>query len=68
MIVVKGLRRTGKSSLLRVGLSECGFPYLLIDSRALGSFSPDRAYDLMASSLSKLVERVRTCVSFNLLT
>ncbi|PUA33855.1 MAG: hypothetical protein B7O98_00070 [Zestosphaera tikiterensis] len=64
MIVVKGLRRTGKSSLLRVGLSECGFPYLLIDSRALGSFSPDRAYDLMASSLSKLVERHRSLLEF----
>jgi len=60
MIVIKGVRRTGKSSLLRVGLEEAGLPYLLLDARALGPFSPERVYDLMASALSKLVEKHRT--------
>jgi len=64
LIVIKGLRRTGKSSLLRVGLSECRLPHILIDSRALGIFSPDRAYDLMASSLSKLIEKYRSLLDF----
>jgi Predicted ATPase (AAA+ superfamily) len=33
LIVIKGLRRTGKTSLMRVGLKESGFPYLHIDPR-----------------------------------
>jgi len=60
MIVIKGVRRTGKSSLLQVGLEEAGLPYLLLDARALGPFSPERVYDLMARSLSRLTEKHRT--------
>lgn len=59
MIVIKGLRRTGKSSLLRVGLAECGMPYALLDARSYGPFSPDEIYDLMAGSLSRTVEKHR---------
>jgi hypothetical protein len=59
MIVIKGVRRTGKSSLLRVGLAESQVPHLLLDARALGPFSPDQIYDLVASSLSKLIEKYR---------
>jgi len=59
MIVIKGVRRTGKSSLLQVGLEESGVPYLLIDARALGPFSPEQVYDLMANSLSELIVKHR---------
>jgi len=59
MIVVKGIRRTGKSSLLRVGLAESRLPHLLLDARAFGPFSPDQLYDIMASSLSKLATKYR---------
>lgn len=57
MIVIKGVRRTGKSSLLRVGLAEADVPSLLLDARALGAFSPDQIFDLVAGSLSKLLEK-----------
>ena len=33
MIVIKGIRRVGKSSLLRVVLSDVGLPYILVDLR-----------------------------------
>ena len=42
LILVIGIRRLGKSSLVQVGLNEAGVPYLLIDARAgpssLGDF------------------------------
>ena len=60
MIVIKGVRRTGKSSLLKVGLAESKAPCLFLDARAFGPFSPDQVYDLMADSLSKLIEKHRT--------
>jgi hypothetical protein len=64
MIVIKGIRRAGKSSLLRVGLAESKMPYLLLDARALGPFSPDQIYDLLAGSLSELMEKHRTLKKF----
>ena len=33
MIVIKGIRRVGKSSLLRVVFSDVGLPYILVDLR-----------------------------------
>ena len=39
LIVIKGLRRTGKSSLLRVGLNEAKAKSVLIDTRELTSLS-----------------------------
>lgn len=59
MIVIRGVRRTGKSSLLRVGLEESKLPCLLLDARALGPFSPDQIYDIMAGSISELVGKHR---------
>lgn len=60
MIVIRGVRRTGKSSLLRVGLADSGLPWLLLDARAFGPFAPDHIYDLLSDSLSRLAERYRT--------
>lgn len=39
LIVLRGLRRTGKSSLLRVALSETKLKHLLVDARELTSLS-----------------------------
>ncbi|MEL9940187.1 MAG: ATP-binding protein [Ignisphaera sp.] len=33
LTVVVGIRRSGKTSLLRVALNECGYPYIYIDPR-----------------------------------
>jgi len=52
IIVIRGLRRTGKSSLLRVALNKTGSKYILIDSRELSSLSR-RAFE------SRLFEKLR---------
>ncbi|MDK2373222.1 MAG: ATP-binding protein [Candidatus Korarchaeota archaeon] len=57
MVVVKGIRRTGKSSLMRVALSELGMPHVLIDLRLGGSISPDDIYSYLSEELGKLLER-----------
>ena len=59
MVVIRGVRRTGKSSLLRIGLAESKLPHLLLDARTFGPFSPDQIYELMANSLSELIEKHR---------
>ncbi len=57
MIVIKGIRRTGKSSLLRVALNTAKIPYLLVDMRMLGPFTPDKLYDLLAQGLSRMIRK-----------
>ncbi len=57
MVVVKGIRRTGKSSLVRVALSELGLPHLLVDLRVGGYVSPEDAYSQLAEEMSRLLER-----------
>jgi len=37
MVVIRGLRRTGKSSLLKVGLNKCGVKFVMVDARELSS-------------------------------
>jgi AAA+ ATPase superfamily predicted ATPase len=53
MIVVRGLRRTGKSSLLRVGLNKARIRFVMIDVRELTSLSR-RSFEY------KLLEELRT--------
>ncbi len=36
IIVIRGLRRTGKTSLMRVALNEVGYPYIYLDVRFTG--------------------------------
>jgi len=57
MIVIKGIRRVGKSSLLKVALSETKMPYLLMDLRAGGPLTPEEFYSYFADALSELLER-----------
>ncbi len=53
IIVIKGLRRTGKSSLVRVGLKKAGVKFVLIDVRELTSLS-------RKSFESKLLEELKS--------
>ena len=52
MVLIRGLRRTGKSSLLRVALKKAGLRYVLIDARELTSLSR-RTFE------AKLFEKLR---------
>jgi len=56
MIVVKGLRRTGKSSLMRVALNEVKVPYIFIDLRLAGPLTPEDLYEYFSAELSKFLE------------
>jgi len=59
MTIIIGMRRTGKTSLLRVALNECKYPYMYIDPRF--SVAPDYrdlAY-LMKNSLEDFLNRYR---------
>ncbi|MEM4627707.1 MAG: ATP-binding protein [Ignisphaera sp.] len=59
MTIVIGMRRTGKTSLLKVALNECGYPYIYIDPRF--SAAPDYhdfAY-LIKRSLEDFLDRCR---------
>ncbi len=62
MIVIKGIRRVGKSSLMRVALSELNIPYLLIDLRASGSFSPDDLYAYLGEEISRLLTKNKSLI------
>lgn len=53
MIIIRGLRRTGKSSLIRVGLKKTGVRFVLIDVRELTSLSR-RSFE------SKLLEELKS--------
>lgn len=52
LTVVIGIRRSGKTSLLRVALSECGYPYIYIDPR----FSTAPTYRDFAYVLKNSIE------------
>jgi hypothetical protein len=56
MVVIKGLRRTGKSSLIRVALNETGLPHILIDLRLAAPPTPETFYEYFSAELSKFLE------------
>jgi AAA+ ATPase superfamily predicted ATPase len=56
MIVIKGLRRTGKSSLMRVALNETKVPHIFIDLRLSTPFTPENFYQYFSKELEKFLE------------
>jgi len=56
MIVVKGLRRTGKSSLMRVALNETKIPHIFIDLRLSTPFTPENFYQYFSKELEKFLK------------
>lgn len=61
MIVVKGVRRTGKSSLIRVALRIAGVPYMLVDARLLAPLTADTVYDVLAQAATGMLRRHGRC-------
>jgi Predicted ATPase (AAA+ superfamily) len=55
MIVIKGLWRTWKSSLMKVALNETKVPNIFIDLRLSVPFIPDNIYQYFSMELSKLL-------------
>ncbi len=54
-LIIYGVRRIGKTSVLRVALNEANVPYCYIDARMLeGDFTKRRLYQLMSTCLTEL--------------
>lgn len=58
MIAIKGIRRIGKPSLLRVGLSMAGKPYILFDVRSIGEPTLDSTYEALRMGLEDALNRI----------
>lgn len=59
MIVITGLRRMGKTSLLKVGLREAKTPYLYLDARKYEYLSIEKFYGLLSSSLEDFLRDIK---------
>ncbi len=57
LIVVKGIRRIGKSSLVRVGCNVSSSNCIFVDVRAYGFLSVDRFYELLSNALTDFIRR-----------
>ncbi len=61
MIVVKGVRRIGKSSLIRVGLNKYKVRlYVILDARSMPVLSSDTVFDVLENSLASLLTRAKS--------
>lgn len=70
IIVVRGLRRTGKTSLMRVALNEVGYPYIYLDVRFTGRPRQADLIELIRHGLEDfltrnkpIIDRVRDALS-----
>lgn len=62
LIVIKGLRRTGKSSLLRVSLNMSGLNYILVDMREFEIPSKVEIYNQLKEGLLALIRRRKSYI------
>ncbi|AGT35897.1 MAG: ATP-binding protein [Thermofilum sp.] len=60
LILLTGIRRIGKTSVLRVALSELDIPYVLIDARSLRrNYSRSDLFRLIAQGLSGSLDKIK---------
>ncbi len=55
MVVIKGVRRTGKSSLINVGLNLTNIPSVYVDARLATVISIRSFYDMIAQGFNRLL-------------
>ncbi|MEM2238474.1 MAG: ATP-binding protein [Candidatus Caldarchaeum sp.] len=55
LVLVLGVRRIGKTSLIKVALNELDTPYVFIDLRALESYEDRSLYRLLSDELNRIV-------------
>ncbi|MFP3236751.1 MAG: ATP-binding protein [Vulcanisaeta sp.] len=70
IIVIRGLRRTGKTSLMRVALNESGYPYIYLDPRfptrpTQSDFAKllERGIRNLLKSSGSLIDRIKEALS-----
>ena len=62
IIVVRGLRRTGKTSLMRVALNESGYPFIYLDPRFGGRPRQSDVVELVRRGLEDFLSRNRPII------
>ncbi len=63
LLVIKGLRRTGKTSLLNVVLQESGYDYVKIDVRAAPYYDRNEFHKFLIEKLEEKYRKVKRLVS-----
>lgn len=58
-IVISGMRRVGKSSIVNVLLNEMTYPYIWVDTRELGAIDVDCFYRSMVDALNTFLKENR---------
>jgi Predicted ATPase (AAA+ superfamily) len=53
MVLVLGVRRVGKTSLIRAALNTMGTPYIFLDLRALPSYDYRSLYGMVAEEINR---------------
>jgi AAA+ ATPase superfamily predicted ATPase len=53
MVLVLGVRRVGKTSLIKAALNSLGIPYIFLDLRALPSYDDKALYSMVAEELNR---------------
>ena len=60
LIVIKGIRRIGKTSLLQVALNQVKIPYIILDCRKLReNYSRQDIYTLISEGLKSRLDQIR---------
>jgi len=54
-IILVGIRRVGKTSLLKVALNEWGKPYIYLDLRGLKSYTDGAFYELFSDEVNEIL-------------
>ena len=62
IIVVRGLRRTGKTSLMKVAFNEAGYPFIYLDPRFGDRPRQSDVVELVRRGLEDLLGRNRTII------
>jgi AAA+ ATPase superfamily predicted ATPase len=55
MVVVLGVRRVGKTSLIKATLNSMGIPYIFLDLRALPSYDDKALFSMVAEELNRAI-------------
>ena len=55
MVLVLGVRRVGKTSLLKAGLNSMKTPYVFLDLRALASYDDKSLYSILVDELNRVM-------------
>lgn len=64
LLVITGIRRIGKTSVMNVALNESGIPFVVVDCRKLKeNYSRADLYKVFSEALSSIVDKIKDILS-----